>query len=86
MSEPTPDAPAPKTKSAMDRITIGVIALVSALFGLPMVYSSGTQIGAMFAGTMPSLWTVALLPIGLGLAFLAIRLGIAALTPGKPKP
>ncbi len=39
----------------------------------------------MYAGTMPSLWTVALLPIGLGLAFLAIRLGIAAYAPDKPE-
>ncbi len=85
MSE-TPAAPEANPKSVMDRITLGVIALVSALFGLPMVYSSGTQIGAMFAGTMPSLWSVALLPIGLGLAFVAIRLGMAALTPNKRAP
>ena len=85
MSE-IPTEPAPKPKSAMDRVILGVIALMSGLFGLPMVYSSGTQIGAMFAGTMPSLWSVALLPIGLGLAFVAIRLGMAALAPDKPQP
>lgn len=85
MSE-TPTGPAANPKSVMDRITLGVIALVAALFGLPMVYSSGTQIGAMFAGTMPSLWSIALLPIGLGLAFVAIRLGIAAFAPNKRQP
>ncbi|WP_417493654.1 hypothetical protein [Maricaulis sp.] len=84
MSGETPDeTPAPKSKSVMDRVMLGVIALMCLLFGLPMIYSSGTVIGAMFAGAMPSLWALALMPIALGLLYAGVRLGIAAVMPNK---
>jgi hypothetical protein len=86
MSEQTPIDPAPGPRSVMDRVVLGVIALMCALFGLPMVYSSGVQFGAMLGGVMPSLWAVALLPIGLGLVYAAIRMGMAAMASGKPQP
>jgi hypothetical protein len=85
MSE-TPTEPTETPKSAMDRVTLGVIALMCALFGLPMVYSSGVQFGAMFGGVMPSLWSVALLPIGLALVYAAIRMTMAVLKPNKRAP
>tara|TARA_R110002126_G_scaffold10840_1_gene49422 strand:+ start:870 stop:1145 length:276 start_codon:yes stop_codon:yes gene_type:complete len=80
------ETPAAKPKSVMDRIMFAVIALMCAMFGLPMVYSSGTVVGAMFAGTMPSLWTIALAPIGLALVYAAIRLTMVALAPDKRAP
>lgn len=91
MSEQTPIDPAPaettpKAKTVMDRVMLGVIAAMCLLFGLPMVYSTGTIVGAMFAGAMPSLWTVALAPIGLALVYAAIRMTMAALTPNKRAP
>ena len=70
----------------MDRIMFAVIALMCALFGLPMVYSTGTVVGAMFAGVMPSLWTIALAPIGLALVYAAIRLTMVTLAPDKRAP
>jgi len=87
----TPDetpssAPAAKPRTVMDRIMFAVIALMCLLFGLPMVYSTGTVVGAMFAGAMPSLWTIALAPIGLALVYAAIRLTMVALAPNKRAP
>ncbi len=84
MSEITPNA-APE-RSVMDRIMLAVIAAMCALFGLPMVYSSGVQLGAMFGGVMPDLWNVALVPIGLALVYAAIRMGMAAVMPSKRAP
>ena len=84
MSEETPVEPKPR--SVMDRVMLAVIALMCALFGLPMVYSSGVQFGALLGGVMPDLWNVALVPIGLGLVYAAIRIGIAAVTPNKRAP
>tara|TARA_R110000765_G_scaffold84719_1_gene163723 strand:- start:635 stop:910 length:276 start_codon:yes stop_codon:yes gene_type:complete len=88
MSENAPvetpeETPAAQPRTVMDRIMFAVIALMCAMFGLPMVYSSGTVVGAMFAGTMPSLWTIALAPIGLALVYAAIRLTMVALMPNK---
>jgi len=85
MSEANP-GPAPKPKSIMDRVVFGVIALMCLLFGLPMIYSSGTVVGAMFAGEMPNLWSLALAPIALGLLYAGVRMGIAAVTPDKRVP
>lgn len=85
MSETSPE-PAPKPKSVMDRVMFAAIALMCGLFGLPMVYSSGVVVGALFAGSMPSLWTIGLMPIGLALVYAAIRIGIVAVTPNKPAP
>tara|TARA_R110000868_G_scaffold35549_1_gene127401 strand:+ start:57461 stop:57739 length:279 start_codon:yes stop_codon:yes gene_type:complete len=87
-AETPPSAPpaTPPERSITDRVVLMVIALMCALFGLPMVYSSGTVVGAMFAGVMPNLWAIGLMPIGLALVYAAIRISWTALTPAPRQP